>query len=388
MLFIRLTIHAFLAAALLASIGCDRKPAPSATTREAIPTEAPTPKPAARTDDAASVGAIPTGDMGGSGDSDARVVVPRVDLSRLDASAQAQIQRAQQLVEEAPGSAGRLCELGMQYLAFGFNEAAIECFNGAIDRIPKAREYHYLRGLANESLGNSDAAEADFRATIQLAPDYVAAYVNLGNLLRRRNDTSACDMFEKAHELDPDDVIALCGLAECRANDQQDDAAETLLKRAVELQPENEDAHQALSKLYERRGDAALAKQHLEAARNGRKPVVTNDPIRFELVRRTRSEKDIAREAIEMAESGAVERAAVYLERAITHGIDGAEIHHALGGIYLSQRKFHLALTHLRESVRLAPDAVEMRSSLGRALAETGDLDAAETIFREIIEKT
>lgn len=314
--------------------------------------------------------------------------LPAIDMSRLSASKQDQIRRAQQRAADAPGSANRIGELGMQYLALGFDDAAIRCFDMALERVPSAMQYFYLRALAYQTRGGLDEAERDFRTSIELDPKYTPAYVNLAKILELKNDASACDLFRQAVEMDPKDVIALHGLAGCEQKKGDTDAAINLLNRALDVQPDNADAHFALSQIYRKAGKNSEAESHLSAYENGKKPVVTNDPLRFEVTRRTRDEADIAREAIEIAKAGHSARAAEYLERALNVGIDGPTIRSALGGVYLAQRQFNLAVVQFRAGLSQDPNSLELRSNLAHALAETGNLEEAEPILREIINES
>ncbi|ABS64675.1 Sporulation domain protein [Parvibaculum lavamentivorans DS-1] len=80
---------------------------------------------------------------------------------------------------------------GVSFLKVGQQDAAIADYTRAItaNALPAmvlARAY-YNRGIAYSNTGKVDAAERDYLKTIELTPDYAAAYHNLANLERRRH---------------------------------------------------------------------------------------------------------------------------------------------------------------------------------------------------------
>jgi len=112
---------------------------------------------------------------------------------------------------------------------------------GLDNQIAKAREAvrenpadpapHYLLAKAYLMRNNLDAAETEFRAIVKLSPDSAGGYYELARIRASRGD----------------DANAL-----------------TLLSRAIELKPEFPEAHHAISRVYERLGNADKARIHYE----------------------------------------------------------------------------------------------------------------------------
>jgi cytochrome c-type biogenesis protein CcmH/NrfG len=69
--------------------------------------------------------------------------------------------------------------------------------------------------------------------------------------------------YSQAVELQPNDAVALAGLAEVLVVQQQPAKALPLLERAVQLDPTSASAHYRLSTLYRHAGRNADAKQEL-----------------------------------------------------------------------------------------------------------------------------
>lgn len=71
------------------------------------------------------------------------------------------------------------------------------------------------------------------------------------------------------------------------------------------------------------------------------------------------------------------------LERMLEQGRDSALLRYSLGNEYLKADNPCNAVTHLREAVRQNPDHSASWKLLGRALAETGELDQALAAYQE-----
>lgn len=71
------------------------------------------------------------------------------------------------------------------------------------------------------------------------------------------------------------------------------------------------------------------------------------------------------------------------LERMLEQGRDSALLRYSLGNEYLKADNPCNAVTHLREAVRQNPGHSASWKLLGRALAETGELDQALAAYQE-----
>ncbi len=69
-------------------------------------------------------------------------------------------------------------------------------------------------------------------------------------------------------------------------------------------------------------------------------------------------------------------------ERMLASGKDGALLRYSLGNEYLKASDVARAALHLREAVALDPEYTAAWKLLGRALAETGDAEAALAAYR------
>jgi protein O-mannosyl-transferase len=90
-----------------------------------------------------------------------------------------------------------------------------------LNQLHERRESHgisrFLSGFAKQKLGDLPGAIADYAIAIRHTPDYALIYVNLGYAQLEQNDPRrACENFERAESLLPENPNVAWGLAECR----------------------------------------------------------------------------------------------------------------------------------------------------------------------------
>lgn len=139
---------------------------------------------------------------------------------------------------------------------------------GIHDHLPSlARRASLLKraGRLAEAAETSRRALALAQATIQAEPENAMAWFQLGNLVREQDPAAALQAYRKSVELDRFQADARANLGAMLARDQPVEA-EQLYREALRIDPTHADAHANLGLLLARRGEYALAKQHLEAA--------------------------------------------------------------------------------------------------------------------------
>jgi len=122
----------------------------------------------------------------------------------------------------------------------------------------------FERALRLEARGDNAGAEAAYGKAIELDPDLVDAYINLGRLAHERFDIeTASRWYEQALALDPDDSVAHYNLALTLEDKKRPAVAIAHYLRAVEVDPDFADAHFNLARLFEGSGRRAEALRHL-----------------------------------------------------------------------------------------------------------------------------
>jgi tetratricopeptide (TPR) repeat protein len=102
-----------------------------------------------------------------------------------------------------------------------------------------------------------------YRHALELAPDWIEAYINLGVVLYQMGQTDdARTAFQSAVQLDPSNGISRYNLG-CVLEEQGDlDAAIEQLVQAARALPAHADIHFNLALAYEKRGQRKPAREH------------------------------------------------------------------------------------------------------------------------------
>ncbi len=122
-------------------------------------------------------------------------------------------------------------------------------FRGAFDLLaqalvknPNSPELLYDQAMAAEKVDRIDVVESNLRKVIQLKPDYAHAYNALGYSLADRNVRldEAYTLIEQALKLAPEDPFIMDSMGWVLFRMNQNEAAITFLRRALEIRPDAE----------------------------------------------------------------------------------------------------------------------------------------------------
>jgi protein O-mannosyl-transferase len=126
---------------------------------------------------------------------------------------------------------------------------------------------HTLLGMALQERGDTEGAKAHLKRAIELAPDYVDAWGDLGNLLRssgKLEEAAAC--YRHLMELTPKDGRPYNNLGLVLEQEGRLPEAESAFARAVALDSTNASFRINLGRLLAQRGDFGGARTLFEAA--------------------------------------------------------------------------------------------------------------------------
>jgi tetratricopeptide (TPR) repeat protein len=111
---------------------------------------------------------------------------------------------------------------------------------------------------------DAKAAQAAYERTVELEPDYVSAWINLGRLLHARHDEKTAEIVYRRglHECGPDPVLMFNLGVLLEDLGKIDDAIEAY-QSAIGADPNMADCHFNLARLYEAQGKEQHAIRHL-----------------------------------------------------------------------------------------------------------------------------
>jgi tetratricopeptide (TPR) repeat protein len=136
--------------------------------------------------------------------------------------------------EDHPQTPLILEALALGYLYVYRLGEARDCLERWLAREPDNAQALFIRGLVRQGLQDQVGAGADYRRAVELAPEHFAARRWLAEyLLSGRQADEAAEHFERLRQEEPDNPEALFGLARCRRELGDRDAARQLLDRLL-----------------------------------------------------------------------------------------------------------------------------------------------------------
>lgn len=128
--------------------------------------------------------------------------------------------------------------LGNAFAFMGQHEDTLARYERALTNRPRLPEAEFAAGFALERLGRPKDAEIRYRRALAQRPDFAAAWINLGNLLREQgSDLFAEAALRRAVELRPDLVSGRINLATLERERRRPREVEKYLHKALALNP-------------------------------------------------------------------------------------------------------------------------------------------------------
>jgi tetratricopeptide (TPR) repeat protein len=155
-----------------------------------------------------------------------------------------------------------------EQLRAGRRKEAIAALDAVVRRNPDQIDALRLLALAlMDEPARADDIEALLRRVTELAPDYVAAWNDLGSLyVKSRKWLKGADAFRTASGLDPRNAPAWAGLGDALAQAGCPGPAVEAYQRTLELNPGNAHAHMALAHVLKDLGQQAQSVAAYRAA--------------------------------------------------------------------------------------------------------------------------
>ncbi len=280
------------------------------------------------------------------------------------------------IIAHNPQARDAYLNLGDALYDQGRYEEALEATRVALERRPEYAKAHFNLGAILNTLGRSEEAETHLRRAIALNPQARDAHLNLGDVLYKQGRyVEALDATRVALEIkqDPDFFEAHFNLGAILNVLGRFEEAETHLRRAIALNPQDVDAHFSLGAALYKQGRYAEA---LDATR----VAIEQDPeyakAHFNL-------------GAILHALGRSEEAETHLRRAIALNPQDVDACRKLIEVLTPQGRYEEAIDLMAQAVALdpaSPQAIELHCLMGQTSQENGQPEVATEYYKRALE--
>jgi len=210
-----------------------------------------------------------------------------------------------------------------------------------------------------------------FEKAVALDPNFLDAYINLGNVLKEARifDRSVA-AYLRALNLSPNHAVVHGNLACVYYEQGLIDLAIDTYKRAIELQPNFPDAYCNLANALKEKGQVKEAEECYNTA-------LRLSPTHADSLNNLANIK---------REQGNTEEAVRLYLKALEVYPEFAVAHSNLASVLQQQGKLHEALMHYKEAIRISPTFADAYSNMGNTLKEMQDIQGALQCYTRAIQ--
>lgn len=270
------------------------------------------------------------------------------------------------------------------------------------------KEVEHYKSLAEDCLvqGKIQEAIAACHLAIKTRPDYIHAYVTLGNALQAGGKIEAAiRSYSQALELQPNFAEVRANIGSMYFKMGRLPEAIAYYQEAIALCPNLAGAHWNLGKVYHKNGnvEAAIACFQRTSELN---PQLVGADFHFNLGNRlfTEGKRDEAIDSYSKAiaikpdwaeayaniasarsQQGNLDAAITYYQKAVDLKPELEVLHSNLANSFLQQGKYESAIASYQSALKIKPDWADVHANLGNAFSMLGQLAEAQASYQEAL---
>ncbi len=312
----------------------------------------------------------------------------------------AAVDAAQKTLVDAPKDASAWGQLGNVYFVHGWQGAAAECYQRAVEIDPNKFRWLYYLGMTTYMSDPETAAETLAEA-IKLDAQYPPAHIYRAAALRTLGHLEEAKLhLETANELDSRNPYASLWLGELAFAAEQFETARNYLQHALELNPDQSEAHAAMAQVAMVLGETDVATQHAQASRKQTKYTQMQDPLWWDVLKLGVTAERYAERGNRYLEQGDFKRAVSELKTAITERSKDSHLWLNYGIALLLNKQYREAVPVLentlviirdnenttRNTSEIADLKVQSHYNLGLAYYHNGQIEKAIAAYEKALE--
>lgn len=313
--------------------------------------------------------------------------------------------RYRQVLAQAPAHALALYRSGLLELQDGQPAAALPLLERATAAVADDPRFHFVQGQALQALQRFDEAIAAYQAALDLQPEFLDAWNNLGICRQlRRQLPAAAQAYRRALTLAPDDAGLMANLGTVLREMGSFAQAIELLSAATQREPAVASHAVNLGIAYWSQGNfseaerilnraQALSPDDADAAFNLGNALqgLGRSSEAIECYRRALALRPQFAEALinlgnVLAEAGGSNAALAAYDAALRTQPDSVVALNNAACLLRTLGRIEDAQARLRQALRVDPQVAALHDTMGNLFKDAGDLDAAIRSFRRSLE--
>lgn len=277
-------------------------------------------------------------------------------------TAQSYFKRA---VDLCADSATLYCHLGNSYKALGELDAAMDCYQAALNIDQNNPLACNNLGITHFLSGNAEKAVSCYKQAISHRPDFVDAHYNLANsLIKLGQFEAALNILNDTLILFPKHFGALFQLGRLHMQQQSYQSASEFLTKAEKIEPDHFELQCNLGHCCLKTGDYQAAREHY---RNALRFEPNNPELHYNL-------------GVLAETQNHLDHAITHYQNAINLNPDYFAAHHNLGIVFIQKPHIANALSHLNTALALQPDNASLQYKI-KSLEQDTSLEKAPSAY-------
>ncbi len=243
-------------------------------------------------------------------------------------------------------------------------------FSPPVNYINPAARFQFEQGKKLAQQGDLEQAILCWQTAINLQPDYLAAYNQLGNAWQTIGKwTEAIAAYDKLLEINPNVAAAHCNLGAIWQLQNQSEKAILAYQKAIEIQPNFVITHLNLGKLLANQGNLLKARNSLQTALN-LKPDIAE--IHYQL-------------GNILLQVGDISQAVTCFQNALKIQPNFIDAIHQLGCVFMLQQKLDQSQKCFEQILIYAPDHIKSHINLGHVFKLQNQLPQALASYERVL---
>ncbi len=277
-----------------------------------------------------------------------------------------------------------LVDLSQLYHANGFYREAMQCYQALEFLEPHEGKWLHLHATILAGFGEQDKALPLERQAVALSPNYLPAWLRLGDILVKSNRLSdAAATYNAILKQSPGHDYALLGLAQTHILVNDWSGARGYLEEAVAKHPGFSAGWNLLVTVYDNLPNQTLAAAARDRAKTSGPTREFSDPWIDALTEKCYDAYQLSVAAALSTDHGEARR---WLERAIDLAPDSHFYQQQLGRLLFASEDYNQAQPHAEKAVSLAPDDSDSWALLLEIFKKAGNTAAMERTLHDALE--